>query len=213
MKPSSKTNRLEIQNKIQIRPASLLRGCLLGIASGGSAFLIVLFLGGAVPTRVHAWFLLAVAGFSAISESYFRSLLSELGALLRRGTYSVWQLEQLDQTVPKMRKQISFAWVLSMWLKAAVGLACAFLLWDGATTNYCGLAMFLGYALLIYSLFFAIWGRQNFRILEREVDALTMKEASLKEKRRLRQELESGARHDFTNDKLTAGYTKPPSAM
>jgi len=100
-----------------------------------------------------------------------------------------------------------------MWLKAIVGLACAFLLWDGLPSNYRALAMFFAYALLIYSLFFAIWGRQNFRKLEREVDALTVKEASLKEKRRLHKELEAGEKHDFASDKLSSGYTKPPMAL
>jgi hypothetical protein len=204
---------LEIRSKMQIRPTNLLRGCLLGIASGGCAFLVVLYLGDVLPAKVHAWVLLTVAGFFAISEWHFQSLLSELSALLRRGTYSVWQLEQLDQTVPQLRKQISFAWVLSTCLKAVVGLACAFLLWDGLPPNYYALAMFVGYALLIYSITFAIWGRQNFRKLERKVDALTLKEASLQEKRRLLQGLESGSKHDFTNDKLSGGYTNPPTAM
>jgi len=197
---------------MQIRPINLLRGCLLGIASGGSAFLVVLYLGD-VPAKVHAWVLLTVAGFFAISEWHFQSLLSELSALLRRGTYSVWQLDQLNQTVPKLRKQISFAWVISTCLKAVVGLACACLLWDDLPTVYCALAMFVGYALLIYSIALAIWGRVNFRKLEREVDAVTLKEASLQEKRRLLERLESGSKHDFTNDKLAGGYTNPPATL
>jgi formate hydrogenlyase subunit 3/multisubunit Na+/H+ antiporter MnhD subunit len=198
---------------MQSRPTKLLRGFLLGIASGGIAFLIVFFLGDALPPKVHAWFLLAVAGFSAISETYFKSLLSELSALLRRGTYSVWQLEQLDQTVPQLRKLISFAWVISMGLKVVVGLACALLLWDGLPSNYSAPVMFMAYALLIYSFAFVVWGRQNFRKLEREVDALTLKEATLKEKRRLTQSLESGTQHDFTKDELAKGYTRPPISL
>jgi len=191
---------------------SILRGVLLGVGPGGVAFLIVSRFG-YLPAKVHAWFLLAAAACFAISELHFKSLLSELGALLRRGTYSVWQLEQLSQTVPPLRKQVSLVWTVSTWLKAAVGLASALLLWDGLALKYRFPAMFAGYALLMYSIVLGVWGRHNFRKLEREVDALTVKEAQLKEKRRLLQGLEAGTKHDFSNDKLAEGYTKPPASL
>jgi len=195
---------------MNISAASVVRGCLLGLACGGGAFGVVLCAGD-VPAKIHAWLLLAVAGIFAISESHFKSLLSELGALLRRGTYSVAQLEQLNQTVPGLRKRVSFAWAFSMWLKAGVGLACALLLWDGLPPKYRAPALFAGYALLFYSIALAVWARRNFRKLERAVDALTITEASVKEKRRLIKELESGEPHDFTKDKLAEGYTRPSS--
>lgn len=191
---------------------SLIRGVLSGIASGGGAFLVLL-IAGDLPARVHAWALLALTVFFAVSESYFKSLLSELSALLRRGTYSVWQLEQLGQTVPLLRKRISFVWALSMWLKAAVGVVCAFLLWDGMPARFKLLTMFFGYTCLFYSMFFAMWGRRNFRLLEKTVDELTLKEAGLKERRRLIQGIESGPQHDFENDKLAKGYTSPPHTL
>ena len=190
-------------------PFSLLRSVLLGIASGGSAFIVVLFCGDALPIKIHAWGLLAVTALFAISDAHFKSLLSELSALLRRGTYSSWQLDELNQTVPQLRKRVSFVWSLSMWLKAGVGLACALLLWDGLPTNYLSLTMFAAYACLFYSAAFAIWGRRNFRKLEKAVDDLSIKEASFKEKRRLAKTLESGDSHDFSKDKLAGGYTNP----
>ncbi|HEX3720777.1 MAG TPA: hypothetical protein VH595_22735 [Verrucomicrobiae bacterium] len=186
----------------------LWRGVLWGVPVAGIAFIIVLL--GHFPPRVHAWFLLSAAAYFAITDAHFKSLLSELGALLRRGTYSVWQLEQLNQTVPLIRKEVSFVWAVSTWLKAVVGLASALLLWDGLPWKYQMLAMFSGYAFLLYSIVLGVWARQNYRRLEREVDSLTMKEVELKEKRRLLQGIEAGVRHDFGSDKLAEDYTKPP---
>src|ERR1035441_7732597 len=160
-----------------------LRSILLGIASGGAAFLMVWLLGALVPAKVHAWGLLTVAALFAISESHFTGLLSELSALLRRGTYSVRQLEELNQIVPEWRRKVSLVLTLSMWLKAGVGLACVLLLWDGLPRDYVPVAMFAGYACFFLFIAFAIWGRRNFRKLEKAVDDLNIKEASIKEKR------------------------------
>ena len=193
------------------RAAIVLRGLLWGAASGGFAVLVVVFAGD-ISAKTHAWFLLAVAVLFAISDSYFKSLLSELSAVLRRGTYSVWQLEKLNQSVPILRKQVGNAWLVSMWLKAIVGIDSAYLLAE-TDTQYRSLALFIAYTCMLYSIFFAIWGRRNFRRLEKEVDALTLMEASMKEKTRLVHGMEAGVTHEFKNDKLAEGYTNPPTPI
>lgn len=213
MKPLSRTSRLEIQSKMARWPISMLRGVLLGIASGGSAFFVVLFLGGMFPVKVHAWVLGLLAVVFTISDAHFKSLSSELSALLRRGTYSVWQLEQLNQVIPAIQKRISFAWSLSVWLKAGVALASALLLWDGLPAVDRPVVMFLGYTCLLYSGPYALWARQNYRKLEQEVNAITAKEVSLKERRRLASGITSGDPHDFSKDKLASGYTNPPKPL
>src|SRR5581483_5063880 len=98
---------------MRTRAATLIRGCLIGIASGGVAFVFV-FLTSSLPVKIHAGLMAALAVFSAITEAHFRSLLSELGAVMRRGSYSVEQLEQLQQTVPPLRKRAASAWWISM---------------------------------------------------------------------------------------------------
>ncbi len=190
----------------------LLRACAVGIASSGGAFTIV-FVSGQVPPKVHAYILGFIATCFAISDGHFKSLLSELAALLRRGTYSVWQLEQLQQTVPPLRKQISFVWSSSTWLKAVVAFACAMLLWDGASYELREISMFVGYSCLIWSVILGCWGRYKFHQIEREVDAVTFTEVQLKEKRRLTKSLAGGPEHDFKSDKLAEGYTKPPVSL
>jgi len=193
------------------RPTTILRAVFLGIASSGAACVVV-WLSDIVPIKVHAWSLLALTTLFAISDAHFKSLLSELAALLRRGTYSSWQLEELNQTVPEMRKQVSLVWTVSTWLKALVGLAGALLLWDELPAQYRLLIMFTAYSCLFYSMALAFWGRVNFRKLEKAVDEICIKEAVLKEKRRLAQ-LETGDEHDFKKDELAGGYTKPPIAL
>lgn len=197
---------------MKIRLAILLRILLLGLVSGGGAFLIVLYTAD-WPPRIHAFALFTLAVLFAISEYHLRGLLSELGTLLRRGTYSVWQLEKLDQMVPKVRKQVTFIWIASMLLKGAVAVASALLLWDGFPPDRRPLVIFFGYALLIYSIAFALWGHRNFIKLERAVDKIALEEAGLREKRRLIQNIESGTPHDFANDKLASGYTNPPAHL
>ena len=117
---------------MRIRPGDLLRALVVGIASGGAAYLLTLFTGELAP-KTHALILGFIAVLFVISDSHFKSLLSELSALLRRGTFSVRQLEELNQTVPEWQKRASFAWALSMWLKAVVGVASAF---AGVITSY-----------------------------------------------------------------------------
>jgi hypothetical protein len=190
------------------RAATLIRGCLIGIVSGGAAFAFVFFTSN-FPVKVHAGLLGALAVLSAITEGHFKGLLSELGSLLRRSTYSVGQLEKLSQTVTILRKRAGFAWGVSMCLKAGVAFAGGLLLWDGLAAKAQPLVIFTGYTFLIFSFFLAFWARQNFRALERIVDGLAMKEASVKEKRRLLNELTNGAAHDFKKDELAQGYTKP----
>lgn len=195
---------------MRTRAASLIRGCLIGIASGGVAFALTFFTTN-IPVKIHAGTLAALAVLFSITEAHFRSLLSELGSLLRRSSYSVKQFERLFQTVPIIRKRASFAWGISMFLKAAVAFAGGLLLWDGLSTKAQSLVIFSGYTLLSISFALALWARQNFRALERILDQLTITEAAIKEKRRLTKELtETGLPHDFTKDKLAQGYTEPP---
>jgi len=194
------------------RSASIVRGLFTAFSAGGPAFLIVFFLG-QFPLKLHAAIMAALAVMFAISESHYKNLLSELSALLRRGSYSVWQLEQLDQTVPRLRRRIAFIWALSTGLKAFVGLVCALLVWDDLPPFGQPVVLFAGYTCLFYSMILGIWGQRRFRELEREVDALTVKEARLKEKRRLCNELALGAQHDFSKDKLAQGYTTPPAPI
>lgn len=184
------------------------RASLIGLASGGAAFLFV-FLTSELPVKLHAGFLAAVAILSAITEAHFRSLLSELGALLRRSSFSVGQLEQLNQSVPELQHRASFAWGLSMVLKACVALVGTLLLSDTLNATSRPVVMFLGYTFLLWSFALALWARHNARALESIVQSLTFSEAAVKEKRRLKEELKNGKPHDFKKDKLAQGYTKP----
>jgi len=213
MKLSKRKSRLEIQSDVmyQLR-ASLIRAIIYGLASCAVGGLVTVYLG-QYPARLHAAILALFTVIFALADSYYRSLLSELSALLRRGTYSAWQLQELNQTVPPLKSAIALVWGASNWLKGVVGLICALLIWDAFPSHYIPILLFVGYTCLVYSYIFAAWGRRNFRKLEGMVDALTLKEASLKEKNRLLRELQSGPAHDFDHDDLAKGYTSPGGSV
>lgn len=185
------------------RLVNVVRALALGIVASALAFVVVLFTRN-VAAKPQAWLIIAITGLSAISEMYFRSLASDLSTLLRRGTYSTWQIEQLNQTVPGWRDQVWFVWNISIVMKITVGCLGVLLVNEAFTPKYQPIILFICYTLILYSTFFAVWGVRSFRALEKRLDDLSKQEGSLKEKRRLKSQLES-PQHDFANDELAKG--------
>jgi hypothetical protein len=175
----------------------------------GAAGWIAVYITPPIPPKIHTWFLAAGAVLSAISEAYFRSLISELSAVLRRGTYSVIQMEQLQQVIPKARSNALNLWRFSLFLKAFVGLAAAFLQWDSSPPNWQTVAVFSGYCLLIVSFILSASARRELRYVEGICDRIAVEEVTAKEKRRLQADLAGGIPHDFAGDAVLKAYSKP----
>jgi hypothetical protein len=191
---------------------SSFRALLLALAAGLFSGL-VLWGFGDIPARIHAAILLSMSGMLSISETHFRGLSSELTAVLRRGNWSVWQLEEVSQVVPNLRKRVTNMWLMSALLKAAVGLIAALLLWDGLPSKYRWPNLFFGYAVLIFSVFLSWWAWKNFLRMEKSVDRLCTLEVEMREKKRLQAEIASGTPHDFSKDVIAQGYTSTPEPL
>lgn len=190
-----------------------IRGVLGALLVSAAAWLVVR-LGISIPPKVHGMLLGAAAIVFSISEVHFRNLLSELNTVFRRGSYSVWQTEKLQQIVPAVRSKVWRSWMIALCLKSVVIFAGALLQWDALPEGIRLLLLFLGYAFLFYSglLSWSAW--RQFRQLETQCDIIHAEEVSLRERKKLHTELDSGKPHDFTADQTLQGYTQssPDSA-
>lgn len=166
-----------------------------------------------VPPKIHSLILGAGAILFAISEIFFRNLISEFSAVLRRGGYSVWQMEQLQQQIPMLRKQVWSVWNLSMWMKAAVGMIAALLQWDSLPLKYRNLSVYAGYAILIITFALSFWAQRNFRRVEKWCDDVAAREIEVKEQKRTKAEMTSGNPHDFQSDSTLRTYSNPPKRV
>jgi hypothetical protein len=162
-----------------------------------------------IPPKVHAWILGVGAITTAISEGYFKSLVSELEALLRRGSYSTSQFEELMQWMPRRINSVSRLWALTMAMKMIVGLCAAALQWDQLTPQWTILCILTGYCLLVGSVVMAAQSHRWFRYTQDVVRRVQQKEIEVRERNRLIKELKSGQPHDFKSDNALANYSKP----
>lgn len=162
-----------------------------------------------VPAKVHGWLLGGGAVLFAISEMYFRSLLQELNSLFRRGGYSQWQMEDLQQTIPKLRNRIWQLWRFSMILKAIVGVLAVLLQSDKLSVRQTSCVIYAGYALLVVTFILSHWAKRNFVQIEKLCDDIAIKEVEIKEAKKLKSEMTSGNPHDFNSDSVLGSYQKP----
>jgi transposase len=182
---------------------------LLVVAASSCCVGFAMAVGPRVPPKVHSWVLMGAAVFFSVSEGHYKGLLSELSAILRRGSYSLWQVEQLQQVVPRVRDRIWMIWDISLALKVLVGLAAAALQWDAFPGRYVRWTVGCGYGLTVVALWLTLHGRRRFRELEKRCDEVAAREIALKEERRLKADLASGAAHDFDKDPVAQSYSKP----
>jgi hypothetical protein len=189
---------------------SAVRIIILVVLAGSIGFLMIWQF--ELPAKVHSWLLGAIAFFFAISDFYFLGLLEELNAVLRRETYSVWQIEQLKQIIPPIRVRVWRMWSLSMLLKAAIG-AIAVLLQDNSFENYFSSLIFLGYAFLFLTAFISYWTKRTFKKFEEISEEISEKEVAIKENRRLKSEMKEGDKHDFKNDDALKSYQNPAQSI
>ena len=187
-----------------------IRGVLGALLAFAGAWLVVR-LGTNIPPKVHGTLLGAAAIVFSISEVHFRNLLSELNTLFRRGSYSVWQTEKLQQIVAPERSKVWRSWVIALCLKSAVIFAGALLQWDGLSEAARFWLLFLGYAFLFYSGLISLSAWRQFRRLEAECDSIQAQEVARRERKKLHAELDTEKGHDFATDETLQGYTKSAS--
>lgn len=199
----------QVTDVIPLRITRVVVTALMGCAIPG----LILWLMPTVPPKVHSWVLASGAILFSISEIHFRSLLSELSAVLRRGTYSVWQMERLRQEVPKLRNSVWRLWDASLFMKFLVALAAAALQWDNLRQALRPWCIYTGYSLLMLSFAVAASGRRRFRRIEQLCDDIGAKEIEIREQKRLRGELTSGDPHDFQKDDVLKSYGKPSQPL
>jgi hypothetical protein len=179
------------------------------VTAGAAAIAATIWMPDLLPAKVHSWVLGAGVVITAISESHFKSLISELQGLLRRGSYSAWQLDALNQVIPGRIKAIWRLWIGSILMKILVGVAVAALQWDKLAGPWPMVCILGGYYLLIASILLALHAARSLRKTEELVNRVIQKENETKERNRLLKELQSGPKHDFEGDKMMQAYSKP----
>lgn len=162
-----------------------------------------------LPAKFHSCLLGGFALVFAIADTYFSTLIIELNEVLRRESYSVWQVEQLSQVIPEMRKRVWQLWGASMLTKAVIGVTVAFLLLDDLSALGCSVAVFLGYSFLALTLFLSWWSRKLLKHIQFFCDKIAAKEVEKKESNRIKSEMEAGEEHNLDEDPLLKTYRKP----
>lgn len=179
---------------------------LAALAAAGGYFALVY---GNWPAKVHGWLLGAGAFLFALTEVYFRNLITDINTIYRKSVFSVSQLERIQQTFPPLRKRVWHLWGLSLLLKVCVGVLAVLLQWDGVPPLWRDRSIFSGYALLIITVFLTLWSARNVNRLEKMADALSAQELKLKEQKRLASELTAGEPMQLKKDKVLLSYTGP----
>jgi hypothetical protein len=191
-------------NKVVV---SAVRIIVLAVLASAVGFLMIWKFD--LPAKFHSCLLGGFALVFAIADAYFSSVLLELNEILRRESYSVWQIEQLNQVIPNIRKMVWQLWGSSMFTKAMVGVVVAFLLLDDLSPMARSVAVFLGYSFLALTLFLSWWSRKMFKHVQSICDKIAAKEVERKESNRLKSEMAAGPDHDFKKDGLLKSYQKP----
>ena len=181
---------------------------MLGLAVV-SAVAVTIWLPALFPPKVHSWVIGIVAVITAISEAHFKGLITELQGLMRRSSYSAWQLDQITQVVQPKVKSVWLLWFVSIVMKIVAGIAAAALQWDQLPASWVNICILSGYYLVILSIVIAVLGWASLRNAESLTNRLIQKENETKEKNRLLKELNAGPKHDFESDPAIQSYTKP----
>lgn len=177
----------------------------LGLVAGVFAILLLVL---PIPAKIHGWLLGLGAIVFAIADLHFRNLISGLNTIYTKGSYSVWQIEQMDQVIPKWRSRVWNLWCASFCLKAVVLAIAVLLQWEELGATVGDVAICVGYALLVVTSALLLWAKRNVSRIEAACDQLVRRECELKEQKRLRSELSAGTAHDFSEDPTLRSYSK-----